>query len=608
MKKYNKVIYFLLIAFLLQFTRPVVVYAAKKNNFVVQDEKRKMEQKCYDVFLPFNEQGEYGEYKECAAGAVVAGKSAVVLAKALVTLLCAGIVLEHTKSYSSSIPLSDIYSRIKSVSNYTWNKIKYNVKGYFTPAICGWLEYKDTGATSIEVPPIVLQKYTEMAQNGASLCDYIYLGLQPFVDRICSLGRSFSSASVFSPDSTGGLTGLSKYVEVGEYRFPLPMVTYNFAGTEPFNLKGNIGLVQYNYGWWGADICLVYKFKNGVELMAEGLKRLSDTQIYDFTVTSVRFKAKIPYVANGTTYRTIESHPYEADIDQRGTKTTAKDRHTNDFIELFKLYCEKIGMQINIPYDGKFFDTNFVNWGSVGTVDSTGAIDVQFPDSKGIEIPTSNDFIGSLEREQTTEYTDGIIVPKEIETNFKNHIDDPNNDDERKKYKLPIILPNKQFPDPDPDNPDADYSPNEPEIEFPNEWLPEHGMQDVVQPINPKVPAPKINPDTIPSSDPDSGSGSGPDSGPDLSLPDKAEIDFKPLKDLVLFHKFPFCIPWDIYNAVKEINIPKKSPHWEFPLPWGNKIIIDFEQFGTLLTICRYFLLLIFIVNLAILTRYLIQG
>lgn len=92
-------------------------------------------------------------------------------------------------------------------------------------------------------------------------------------------------------------------------------------------------------------------------------------------------------------------------------------------------------------------------------------------------------------------------------------------------------------------------------------------------------------------------------------------LDFSPLY-LSFSDKFPFSIPFDIYNLISDFKAEKKAPKFYIDLsPFsmtGAKssagFELDFTKFSVLFGIARTFILISFIVFLAIKTRDIIKG
>lgn len=98
----------------------------------------------------------------------------------------------------------------------------------------------------------------------------------------------------------------------------------------------------------------------------------------------------------------------------------------------------------------------------------------------------------------------------------------------------------------------------------------------------------------------------------DWSVPDTAQLNFAPLQ-IPFADKFPFCIPFDLINSFKSFASERQTPKFEVNFPntkfvGGGSFTLDFTQFDKIATILRYFILIIFIVNLIKLTRGIIKG
>lgn len=103
------------------------------------------------------------------------------------------------------------------------------------------------------------------------------------------------------------------------------------------------------------------------------------------------------------------------------------------------------------------------------------------------------------------------------------------------------------------------------------------------------------------------------DNVPDIYVP--KNIDFGDNPELVrtdLKMVFPFCIPFDLIDAIKLFNAPPKAPVFEIPIPMGDvaheTITIDMEQFESLAQIFRIFMTIMFIMSLILITRQIIKG
>ncbi len=85
------------------------------------------------------------------------------------------------------------------------------------------------------------------------------------------------------------------------------------------------------------------------------------------------------------------------------------------------------------------------------------------------------------------------------------------------------------------------------------------------------------------------------------------QIDWSPLKFSGLLNKFPFCIPWDLKNAVSSLQADVKIPKWDIEI-MGENLLIDFERFEAWAKIVRWGVLILFNIGLIKITRSLIRG
>ncbi|NLZ34470.1 MAG: hypothetical protein GX889_06095, partial [Clostridiales bacterium] len=101
---------------------------------------------------------------------------------------------------------------------------------------------------------------------------------------------------------------------------------------------------------------------------------------------------------------------------------------------------------------------------------------------------------------------------------------------------------------------------------------------------------------------------------PDFDLPTTSTLDFSPLY-IDLSKKFPFCIPWDIYNLFKDFDVSKKRPVINVVMPekyfnsYSFKLDLAFiDDYFPFSSIFRYFLLVAFVYFLIVNTRKHIGG
>ncbi len=97
----------------------------------------------------------------------------------------------------------------------------------------------------------------------------------------------------------------------------------------------------------------------------------------------------------------------------------------------------------------------------------------------------------------------------------------------------------------------------------------------------------------------------------DTTIPKPLEIPDLALPEIIFKEKFPFCLPWDFYNAFSNLAAPAKPPVFVYPIKLARlginqSITIDFAPYSNLASICRWFISLSFIVWLILITRKII--
>lgn len=130
---------------------------------------------------------------------------------------------------------------------------------------------------------------------------------------------------------------------------------------------------------------------------------------------------------------------------------------------------------------------------------------------------------------------------------------------------------------------------------------------DVPYPEDPVVPDPVVPPAPAPDEDdlpPDADEGDDPFAGAD----EGKTIDWDPLKGLGLHKKFPFCIPWDIFNSFRTFNVEGEAPCWKVEFLNDTEFAIDFSIFEPWAVIVRWGILILFNLGLILATRNLIRG
>lgn len=220
---------------------------------------------------------------------------------------------------------------------------------------------------------------------------------------------------------------------------------------------------------------------------------------------------------------------------------------------------------------------------------------------------------------------DLVLVPIEVEELPNIQINDDNNfqNDDDEKVEIIVPIPNEVITyDPD-TGLDIDFDTEISIEEFEELMTPYVGStwEDIKQdkPIPSKIPTDVPYPDDPVVPDPlipempdleeedlppDAGEGDDPFAGAD----EEEKIDWDPLKGINLHKKFPFCIPWDLYDSFKSFNVQGEPPKWEIKYLDDVEFIIDFAIFEPWAVIVRWGLLIIFNIGLIIITRNLIRG
>ena len=87
------------------------------------------------------------------------------------------------------------------------------------------------------------------------------------------------------------------------------------------------------------------------------------------------------------------------------------------------------------------------------------------------------------------------------------------------------------------------------------------------------------------------------------------------LPKMIFENKFPFCIPFDIYQFFAMFYVEKEAPRITVPVPFKNEcgvfaeeLVIDLSDYNYLSDVLRVMSFLLFIVGLMMVTRKLIKG
>ncbi len=134
---------------------------------------------------------------------------------------------------------------------------------------------------------------------------------------------------------------------------------------------------------------------------------------------------------------------------------------------------------------------------------------------------------------------------------------------------------------------------------------PEKDPQATTKPNQPTATPPKNT--TAPTSTPITKDENFPDINPILPSGDSEGIAW--------YERFPFCIPFDIAHTVEKLNAQAKPPSFVVPytvksLNYTQNVEVKLEDdtWEKVRNITRWFILIIFVVGLAILTRTIIRG
>lgn len=103
------------------------------------------------------------------------------------------------------------------------------------------------------------------------------------------------------------------------------------------------------------------------------------------------------------------------------------------------------------------------------------------------------------------------------------------------------------------------------------------------------------------------------DTKPGESKPNKPSIPGLSLPEILFKEKFPFCLPWDVYNVFANLVAEPKAPVFEIPMKWefldiDYTLKIDFSMFDEIAKISRFFSSLGFVVFLILISRKVIGA
>lgn len=95
--------------------------------------------------------------------------------------------------------------------------------------------------------------------------------------------------------------------------------------------------------------------------------------------------------------------------------------------------------------------------------------------------------------------------------------------------------------------------------------------------------------------------------------PNKPSIPGLSLPEILFKEKFPFCLPWDVYNVFANLVAEPEAPVFEIPMKWefldiDYTLTIDFSMFDEIAKISRFFSSLGFVVFLILISRKVIGA
>lgn len=95
--------------------------------------------------------------------------------------------------------------------------------------------------------------------------------------------------------------------------------------------------------------------------------------------------------------------------------------------------------------------------------------------------------------------------------------------------------------------------------------------------------------------------------------PNKPSIPGLSLPEILFKEKFPFCLPWDVYNVFANLLAEPEAPVFEIPMKWefldiDYTLTIDFSMFDEIAKISRFFSSLGFVVFLILISRKVIGA
>lgn len=103
------------------------------------------------------------------------------------------------------------------------------------------------------------------------------------------------------------------------------------------------------------------------------------------------------------------------------------------------------------------------------------------------------------------------------------------------------------------------------------------------------------------------------DTKPGESKPNKPSIPGLSLPEILFKEKFPFCLPWDLYNLFAGLQAEEEAPRFVVPFKFerlgiDEEIVIDFSDYEEQIKIIRFFTGAMFVLALIMISRKLIGA
>ncbi len=103
------------------------------------------------------------------------------------------------------------------------------------------------------------------------------------------------------------------------------------------------------------------------------------------------------------------------------------------------------------------------------------------------------------------------------------------------------------------------------------------------------------------------------DTKPDSSKPNKPSIPALSLPEILFKEKFPFCLPWDVYNVFVNLVSEPEAPVFSIPFKFDRldidyEFTIDLSQFDDIAKVSRFFSSIAFVIFLILASRKLIGA